>query len=156
MAAWKQAARAEAARALLVHYGQALLDLVKAFERIPHDRLLHEARLLGYLGWLIRLAVATYRLQRVVPVGDALSQMVTAVQGITAGSASATTEMRVMMIRLVDRACLAYPLVTPTLFVDDLAGECSGGPAVVCKQMVGLRSLCGSRDSRSSHGVISD
>ena len=36
VAAWKQAARAELAATLGTSYGQVLLDLVKAFERIPH------------------------------------------------------------------------------------------------------------------------
>ena len=35
VAAWKQAARAEAAAAGGKQFGQTLLDLVKAFERIP-------------------------------------------------------------------------------------------------------------------------
>ena len=41
--AWKQAARAEFAGALGAGYAQALLDLVKAFERIPHALLVREA-----------------------------------------------------------------------------------------------------------------
>ena len=59
VAAWRQSARAEFAAALNAGYGQALLDLVKAFERIPHSLLVHEARALGYPLWLIRLAIAT-------------------------------------------------------------------------------------------------
>ena len=51
VAAWKQAARAElaAAATFKVGYGQALLDLVKAFDRIPHWLLVQEAVALGYL-----------------------------------------------------------------------------------------------------------
>ena len=44
VAAWKQAARAEVAAAGGKQYGQTLLDLVKAFERIPFRVLLREAR----------------------------------------------------------------------------------------------------------------
>jgi hypothetical protein len=62
VAAWKQAARAELAATLGTDYGQVLLDLVKAFERIPHHVLVREARRLGYPAWLIRLSLATYRL----------------------------------------------------------------------------------------------
>ena len=41
VAAWKQAARAELAKLSNgVDYAQVLLDLVKAFDRIPHDVLL--------------------------------------------------------------------------------------------------------------------
>lgn len=74
VAAWKQAARAELAASIGLDYGQALLDLVKAFERIPHWLLVREARRLNYPLWLIRLALATYRLQRVLRVGQALSK----------------------------------------------------------------------------------
>jgi hypothetical protein len=138
VAAWKQAVRAELALALKVDYGQALLDLVKAFERIPHHVLVREAAALGYPGYMIRLAVATYRMRRVLRVGDAISQEVIAVCGITAGSGSATTEMRVTMIRIIDRALIVHPVVEPTLFVDDLADEVAGSPRWIRRQLGGF------------------
>lgn len=110
-----------------MEYGQALLYLVKAVERIPHHILVREAAALGYPGWLIRLAVATYRLRRALRVGKAVSQSVIAICGVTAGSGTATAGMRLMMIRMMDRALLVHPSMQPTLFVDDLAAECSGG-----------------------------
>ena len=55
-----------------------------------------------------------------------MSQVVVAGCGITAGSGSAATEMRVTLIRIVDRASIMHPTVEPTLFVDDLAAEVSG------------------------------
>ena len=59
VAAWKQAARAELAAAVPgAEYGQVLLDLVKAFERIPHHILVREAIRLGYCLWDLRLALA--------------------------------------------------------------------------------------------------
>ena len=50
IAVWKQAARAELAATAknMVSYAIALLDLVKAFERVPHHVLEREARRLGY------------------------------------------------------------------------------------------------------------
>ena len=62
VAGWKQAARAELVAANKAVYAQGLLDLVKAYERIPHHVLLREAIRLGYPIWLLQLAVATYRL----------------------------------------------------------------------------------------------
>ena len=44
VAAWKQSARAEVAAATGEDYAQVLLDLVKAFERIPYSILLREAK----------------------------------------------------------------------------------------------------------------
>ena len=126
IAAWKQAARAELARASGEDYVQILLDLVKAFERIPYRVLLREAKRLGYPLRLLRLAIATYRLSRSVRVGDAMSDLVVAIRGIVAGSGTATTEMRIVMVDIVDAALTFCPHVVPTLFVDDLALEHSG------------------------------
>lgn len=81
--AWKQAARAELAASAGTDYGQVLLDLVKAFERIPHWILVREAKKLGYPIWMVRLAIATYRLQRVLRVGSAVSDTIRATRGIT-------------------------------------------------------------------------
>ena len=88
--AWKQAARAELAAAIGADYGQVLLDLVKAFQRIPHCILLSEALRLGYPIWLLRLSVATYRLKRVIRVGTVVSGTVVTLRGITAGLSFAT------------------------------------------------------------------
>ena len=123
MAAWKQSARAEFVSSLNAGYGQALLDLVKAFERIPHALLAREAKALGYPVWLIHLAIATYQLQRVLRVGKAVSEALEAMRGTTAGSSLATTEMRLAMIRIVDRAAISHPAAALTLFVDDLGVE---------------------------------
>ena len=123
VAAWKQAARAELARASNESYVQILLDLVKAFERIPYRVLLREAKRLGYPLRLLRLAIATYRLARTVRVGEAMSDLVEAIRGIVAGSGTATTEMRVVMVDIVDAALTLFLEVVATLFVDDLALE---------------------------------
>ena len=93
-----------------------MLGLVKALERIPHHVLVREAAGLGYPGWLIRLAVATRGARRVLRLWQALSQEVVAVRGITAGSGSATTEMRITMIRIVDRALVVHPSVADAIF----------------------------------------
>ena len=123
IAAWKQAVRAELAARSCLHYGQGLLDLVKAYERIPYWILLREARRQGYPLWLIRLSVATYKLLRVIRVDDAMSTVIQAIQGIVAGSDSATTEMRLPMTDVIDSALKVFPTVTTTVFVDDVAAE---------------------------------
>ena len=143
VAAWKQAARAELAVSLGTSYGQVLLDLVKAFERIPHWVLVREAKRLGYPLWLIRLSLATYRLERVLRVGQAISNPINATRGITAGSGLATSEMRLVMIDIVDQALRAYPSVTPTLFVDDLSAESVAVERHIKHNLVGfVRMVC--------------
>ena len=88
VAAWKQAARAEVAHVTGARYAQVLLDLVKAFERIPYRVLLREALKLCYPLRLLRLAIATYRLPRVIRGGESVSDLIWAVRGIVAGSGS--------------------------------------------------------------------
>ena len=59
--------------------------------------------------------------------------MVMAVIGITAGSGFATTGIRLVMIRMIDRALTLFPTISPTLFVDDLA-------AAVCVHLPSMPS----------------
>ncbi|HUU60977.1 MAG TPA: reverse transcriptase domain-containing protein, partial [Acidimicrobiia bacterium] len=141
VAVWKQAARAELAAVVGTDYALVLLDLVKAFERVPHDVVLREAKKLGYPMWLLRLSFATYRLGRVLRVGNVVSTVVVAARGITAGSGFATTELRIMMIDIVDAALKVYPTVSPTLYVDDLGMESCGGPAHILRNLVGFVTM---------------
>ena len=48
----------------------------------------------------------------------------------------ATTEMRLAMLRKVERARSFFPMVIPTLFVDDLSAECTGPKKVILEQLV--------------------
>ena len=44
-----------------VNHSEALLDLVKAFDLVPHWVLIREGLDLGYPLWLLRLSPATYK-----------------------------------------------------------------------------------------------
>lgn len=121
IAAWNQSARADMAAIgrWKTGYVQALLDLVKAFGRVPYLLLVCEAIELRYPLWMLRLAIATYKLPTVLRVGALYSQVVIAVRGITAGSGLATTEMRLCTLRIVEkpscstgRSCLPSLLTT--------------------------------------------
>ena len=137
VAAWKQAARAEVAEACHgAAYAQVLLDLVKAFDRVPHHVLVREAAALGYSLWILRLSLATYASDRLIRVDGVVSGTFKAKRGITAGSGLATAEMRVVMTRIVDNASRIAPRVVPTLFVDDLSVEAAGGNKFVEDEIV--------------------
>lgn len=137
ISAWRQAASAELAvtRKTTVGYGVALLDLVKAFERVPHHILVREARRLGYPLLVLRLSLAAYRLPRTLRIGQVFSFLVTACRGITAGSGFATSEMKLIMLHIVEGALTFAPMVQPTLFVDDLAAEIVSPVKVIAKQL---------------------
>ena len=122
-AAWQVAFRAEAAARDGMHYAQSLLDLVKAFEMLPHNRIAEAAMRHGYNLWLLRLSLAAYRLPRSLGIDGAYSRSVIAVLGITAGSGFATTELRLLLLDVVQSTSRAWPLVTITLYVDDATLE---------------------------------
>ena len=114
VAAWKQAAAAELAATSLtpIGYGQALIDLVKAFDRIPYALLVREAIALNYPLYILRLSIAIYRIKRVIRIRNVVSQTILAFRGITAGTGFATTEMRVILIRVMDRAVSYYRMIS--------------------------------------------
>ena len=140
VAAWKQAMAAEVAATTdnKVKYAQALLDLVKAFDRIPLWLLVREAIALGYPLRILRLSIAVYKLNRVVRIGSVVSHTVVALRGITAGSGFATAEMRLIMIRAIDAALKLFPRVNPTLFVDDLAADMTAPANHLVEQLGGF------------------
>lgn len=68
VAAWRQVARAELSALGHKSYAQGFLDLVKAYEWISHWVLLPEAENHGFPTRLLKLAVAAYRLLRVIRI----------------------------------------------------------------------------------------
>ena len=78
-------------------YIQTLLDLVKAFDKVPLWLLVREAVALGYPLRILKLSIATYQLGRLIRIGSVVSKMVMALTGITAGSGFATSEMRLVL-----------------------------------------------------------
>jgi hypothetical protein len=67
-------------------------------------------------------------------------------RGIVAGSGAATTEMRLIMLDVVDGAYKVYPSVEPTVFVDDLSAEVANkDPKSVIQQLAGFLMIVCSR-----------
>ena len=125
-AAWQAGFHAEAAALTRSNYAQALLDLVKAFEKVPHDVVFRLAQKRGFNLWLVRLSVASYRLMRTIGIDGAYSRMVTATRGITAGSVFATSELRIIMLDAMDYTTRIWPSISLSVYVDDCTLEHSG------------------------------
>ena len=103
VASWKQAARAELAQASEnASFAAMLLDLVKAFERVPLDWLVRQAARYQYPLLILRLSIAAYQLGRTIVIQGVCSMLVWATMGITAGSVYATTELRVLLLQWLD------------------------------------------------------
>ena len=73
-AAWLAAFSAEAAAASGADHAAALLDLVKAFEMIPHCLLVRAARKHGFSLKVLRLSLAAYRIARTIGVDGVFSE----------------------------------------------------------------------------------
>ena len=72
-AAFQTALVAETAKLGGDEFAASLLDLVKAFETVPHDVLVRAAHAKGYPLPLLRLCLAAYRLTRVIGVAGIVS-----------------------------------------------------------------------------------
>jgi len=72
-AAWMAAFEAELAAAKGLDHAAALIDLVKAFEMIPHRYLVQAARQHGFSLKVLRLSLAAYRIARVIGVDGVFS-----------------------------------------------------------------------------------
>jgi len=120
-AAWQAAFKAEAAALRTRSYAESLLDLVKAFEKVPHDLLVQAAAQLGYSRWVLRLSLSAYRLRRSIGVDAVYSRLVTATCGITAGSTFATSELRLLLIGAIDMTCSIWCSVEMFVYVDDMS-----------------------------------
>ena len=92
-AAWAQAFRAEAAKMRGRACAASLLDLEKAFEKLPHDKIVAAAVKHEYCLTTLRLSLAAYRMRRSVVVDGACSRTVIATCGIAAVSGYATDKL---------------------------------------------------------------
>ena len=96
-AAFQTSFVAETAALMKEDFGAGLLDLVKAFETIPHYILFQIAIELGYPFVLLGLRLASYRLKRSIGIEGVYSKLVVATRGITAGSGTAATELKLLL-----------------------------------------------------------
>ena len=127
-AAWTAAFRAETAGRKAQHYAQVLLDLEKAFETVPHRQLWEAAARRGYPLSILRLSLAAYKLPRAVGCDGVYSRSITASRGITAGSGTATSELRALTIDLYDILASECPSIAQSIYVDDVNLEATADP----------------------------
>jgi hypothetical protein len=132
-AAWTVASQAEVAPLSAQEHAVALLDLVKAFERVPHHLLAVAAARKGYPLVLLRLSLAAYRMQRVIGIEGVFSRLLVATRGITAGAGMATTELRLLLIDVIIVADRNWPLAQLVLYVDDLTVTASAAAEVAVR-----------------------
>ena len=133
-AAWTAAAGAEAAKLAKKAHAQALLDLVKAFEKVLHQKLIDAAADKHYPMTTLRLSLAAYRLARSVGNEGIYSRLIRTSQGIIAGSGIATSELRVLLIGMIEAIQATWPTeqgISVMLYVDDITISATGDPEVI-------------------------
>ncbi len=136
-AAWQNAFTTEAAALCKDQCASGLLDLVKAFETVPHKILVLLAIDRGYSIVLLRLSLAGYRLKRAIGIEGVFSRCLVATRGITAGSGFATAELKALLLTLMELLHLKWAnLLVLKLYVDDLTITVVGLPKVVVVTMI--------------------
>ena len=116
---------------------QSLLDLVKAFETVPHAILARCAIALGFPAALIRLSLAAYRLARALGIDGAYSKLIVATRGITAGAGFATVELELLLYDTIGYMHTRWATVlTIKVYVDDITLAACGLPANAIRTMV--------------------
>ena len=139
VASWKQAARAELAHSCpLLRHANAMLDMVKAFERVPHDWLVRQGSRYAYPMQILKLSIAAYRLARCIVIDGICSVLMVVGRGITAGSVHATIELRLLLIEWLDKTVNLFPLISITVYEDDTSLESSGSSRTVVEAVVGV------------------
>ena len=125
-AAWEAAFIAELSALRRLDHLQILLDLVKAFETVPHHLLVRAAIEKGYPLALLRLSLAAYRLARSISIDGIFSKTLLATRGITAGSGFATSELKLLLHDMMTQLHVRWPTLNAQLYVDDLSLSASG------------------------------
>ena len=83
VATWKQAARAEVGAGVRAEYAVVVLDLVKAFDGVPHYWLVRQAQAHAYNLFLFRFSLAVCTMARTIRIGTCFSVVMVATCGIT-------------------------------------------------------------------------
>ena len=119
-AEWVEAFAAEATTLQKEDHAQALLDVTKAFEMAVHGKLLDAAKRRRYPLNSLRMSIAAYRLNMTLGVDGIYSRTATATRGITAGSGFAMSELKVLLLLVMqDTKETCDDLMGLTFYVDD-------------------------------------
>ena len=85
--------------------------------------------------WILRLSVAAYRMGKRISINGLLSSVIIACRSITAGSAFATTELRLLLLSALDEVAAAFPTLPLMVYVDDMFLASFGSDMYVCRML---------------------
>ena len=117
---WRQAFLAESARNNHQHFVSVFWDLHKCFDLVNHVRLLEAAKKHSYPLAILRMCVALYRAPRRLLVDGIVSRQIMPSRGIMAGVATATTELRLLLLDGVTSHQQNHKIARLNVFVGDI------------------------------------
>ncbi len=133
---WAQAAKQEAGAAKGEVTGMILEDLASFYEGISRDLLANEAAHLGFPLQVLRGSLGMYANPRLVALNGRVAKQIHPRRGVIAGCAFATTYVKVLMTRALDRAMAGMPEgVVLDAYIDDLALSATGTSKQVVEKL---------------------
>ena len=152
-AAYHAAVYTEVSTSVGTETADVMLDLVKAFERVVWSRLAAQGVKYNYPLVVLRASLATYRFGRVVTVQSVCAQLLFATRGIVAGSSSATTELRLALIEIMDCSVASYPSIKHFVMVDDTRLQTAGPGKKIARVLVRASLALGASLERAGFEV---
>ena len=106
----------------------ALMDLIKAYELVPHHRILDGAIFFGFPVRVLRVVFAVFLLARRICVENCFSEtnILVPFSTIIAGSVFGPCFLRMSLQRTVDAWQANWPLLQMYLYIDDMGILCQG------------------------------
>ena len=134
VASWIQASLLEHAGLTKLQCAASFVDMVKCFERVTHVALLEEAKYWHYPLWILRMCMLAYKFGRRISIKGVVSRLVFALRGITAGSVTATTELRLLLLRTLDDVARRFRHVPMHVYIDDMFQFLASTMSIVVSQ----------------------
>ena len=118
---WRHSMKGEFAKANRRHFAVIMWDLLKCYEHMDHQVLVRAARNHRYPLALLRLTLAVYAADRHIVYEGLASASMQASRGIVAGSAMATSELKLVLIDVVRQHNVLHPGIFLRILVDDIS-----------------------------------
>ncbi|CAK0858255.1 unnamed protein product [Prorocentrum cordatum] len=127
----------------------AILDLVKAFERVSLHVLWERGKAMGFNTGVLAVVCSYFAMARRVNTGEAISEETRTVATIIAGSKFSVGFLKMVIQDTIDGLVVEYPLVQWRMYVDDLCLKQRGAqqwivdsfPSVVDDSVDGFAAL---------------
>ena len=124
--AWRQAARAEISGIMGRAAGLIAFDLVKCYEYVRHHLLAAKAVSWDYPLFGLSATLTSYGWHRHLLLGKCIASGIISFQGIVAGFAAATIELKLYMHDALSTVIFKNPAVSIDTWIDDITVEGDG------------------------------